>query len=64
MSTSHDDFWDFTDLPPMANEPLDEGLDRPLYESWPHLLDLPTLHDIRAFTSELLIVTDLLETVG
>lgn len=64
MSTSHDDFWDFNDLPPMANEPLDEGLDRPLYESWPDLLALPTLRDIRAFTTELLFVTDRLETAG
>ena len=64
MSTSHVDFWDFTDVPPMANEPLDEGLDRPLYESWPHLLALPTLRDIRAFTTELLLVTDLLESAG
>jgi hypothetical protein len=48
MSTDAKRFWDFEELEPMAHEPLDDGLDRPLYEPWPQLLNMKTLSQVRA----------------
>ena len=61
MSTDAAKFWDFEESQPMANEPLDEGLDRPPYELWPELLQMKNLRDVHITVQQLHEVIRLLD---
>jgi hypothetical protein len=64
MSTSYHAFWDFTESEPLSHESLDEGLDRPLYESWPELLGMSTLAAVQDFSRSIDIVTAILDAAN
>lgn len=64
MSTSYHAFWDFTEPEPLSHESLDEGFDRPIYESWPELMGMSTLAAVQDFSRSVDIVIAILDAAN